>query len=519
MTVPRPKPLVLVILDGWGIRPKREANAIAIGKPGFYESLLRDYPNTRLEVAGEAVGLPPGQMGNSEVGHLNIGAGRIVYQDLTRISKAIHDGEFQRNPVLNDLLDQSRGGAFHLLGLVSDGGIHSHITHLFAILEQARARGLKEVAIHAFLDGRDTPPKSGIEYVARLEAFLKKIGIGRIATVSGRYYAMDRDNRWDRVQKAYEAMVLGEGPRYAAASEAVEASYAAGVTDEFMIPAVVTDAKGRPSGPIRDGDAVLFCNFRADRAREITRALTDPAFSGFKRKAQPKLSRFVCMNRYDEKLDLPVLFPPIPLARIFGEIISEKGMRQFRIAETEKYAHVTYFFNGRGEKIFSGEERLLIPSPKEVATYDLKPQMSAPEVTEELIRRILSKQYDVIIVNYANPDMVGHTGILPAAVKAVGVIDDCLRRVVTAVKEAGGSLIITADHGNLEEMVDEEGRPHTAHTTNPVPLILVDETKPRLRDHGIHADIAPTMLKLLGLPQPEEMTGRSLILDSERMRA
>ncbi|MEK6684745.1 MAG: 2,3-bisphosphoglycerate-independent phosphoglycerate mutase [Nitrospirota bacterium] len=502
---------MLIILDGWGLSSKREANAIALARPAFYESLLKNYPHTELDVAGEAVGLPAGQMGNSEVGHLNIGAGRIVYQDFTRINKAVRESAFTRNPEFLNLLHLAQSGTLHLMGLLSDGGVHSHINHLFAILERAKARGLQNVAIHVFLDGRDTAPKSGIEYVAQLEQFLERIHLGRIATVAGRYYAMDRDHRWERVQKAYEAMVLGIGARHPSAVEAVRESYAAGVTDEFMLPAVIVDSGQKPLGNISDGDAVLFYNFRADRAREITRALTASDFAGFSRKAVPKLSRFVSMTRYDEKNGLPVLFSPTSLDQIFGKLISEQGMRQFRIAETEKYAHVTYFFNGGDEKAFPGEDRLLIPSPKDVATYDQKPQMSAPEVTDEVIGRITSNQYDVIIMNYANPDMIGHTGILPAAVKAVGVIDDCLRRVVTAVQAAGGTVIITADHGNLEQMADEKGNPHTAHTTNPVPLILIDERKPRLRDHGIHADIAPTMLKLLGLPQPEEMTGRSLM--------
>ena len=514
MTVSRPKPLVLIILDGWGLSPKREANAIALAQPAFYESLLKTYPHTELDVAGEAVGLPAGQMGNSEVGHLNIGAGRIVYQDFTRINKAVRESAFTRNPELLNLLHLAQSGTLHLMGLLSDGGVHSHINHLFAILELARARGLQNVAIHVFLDGRDTPPKTGIEYVTQLEQFLERIHLGRIATVTGRYYAMDRDHRWERVQKAYEAMVSGIGARHPSAVEAVRESYAAGVTDEFMLPAVIADSHQKPVGTISDGDAVLFYNFRADRAREISQALTASGFAGFPRRSVPKLSRFVSMTRYDEKNGLPVLFSPSSLDRIFGKIISQQGMRQFRIAETEKYAHVTYFFNGGDEKPFPGEDRLLISSPKDVATYDQKPQMSAPEVTDEVIRRIRSGQYDVIIMNYANPDMIGHTGILPAAVKAVGVIDDCLRRVVKAVQEAGGTVIITADHGNLEQMVDEKGNPHTAHTTNPVPLILVDEMKPHLRDHGIHADIAPTMLNLLGLPKPDEMTGESLIKEN-----
>jgi 2,3-bisphosphoglycerate-independent phosphoglycerate mutase len=506
-----PKPLVLIILDGWGISDKREANAIALAHPAFYESLVREYPNTLLDVSGEAVGLPAGQMGNSEVGHLNIGAGRVVYQDLTRINRAVRDGSLRKNPVLLGNLRRLENGTLHLMGLLSDGGVHSHIEHLFHLVEIAREQGIPRVAVHVFLDGRDTPPKSGIEYVSRLEAKLSEFNLGSIATVTGRYYAMDRDQRWERVQKAYDAVVLGEGARRPSAIEAVRESYAAGVTDEFMLPAVISDSQGRPGGTIRDGDGVIFFNFRADRAREITRALTDPEFTGFERRAVPRLAFFVCMAAYDERLPLPVLFPSVPLNGILGEVLSARGLHQFRTAETEKYAHVTYFFNGGEEKPFPLEDRLLIQSPKDVATYDEKPEMSARELTRKVLERIRSGRDDVIIMNYANPDMVGHTGVLEAAIQAVKVIDDCLREVITEVRRAGGTVILTADHGNLEQMVDEKGNPHTAHTTNPVPLILVDSRKPALRSGGIHADIAPTMLKLLGVPQPEEMTGRSLI--------
>ena len=508
----RPKPLLLIILDGWGLSPKKENNAIALAKPVFYESLLKNYSHAELEVSGEAVGLPAGQMGNSEVGHLNIGAGRVVYQDFTRINKAVREGEFGRNTGLLDLFSQSRGGTLHLMGLLSDGGVHSHIKHLFAVLELAKQRGVRDVAIHVFLDGRDTTPKSGIDYVEKLEQFIGKTGIGRIATVMGRYYAMDRDNRWERVQKAYEAMVSGEGVFCSDARRAVRESYAEGITDEFMLPTVITDSGRKPVGRIKDGDALFFYNFRADRARELTWAFTDPGASGFKPALVPRLSRFVTMTRYDEKQKPAALYTPNSLSQIFGKFISSQGLRQLRIAETEKYAHVTYFFNGGDETAYAGEERVLIPSPRDVETYDQKPQMSAGEVTEELVRRIEARQSDVMIVNYANPDMVGHTGILPAAVKAVSVIDDCLRRVIASMQKVGGTALITADHGNLEEMVDEKGNPHTAHTINPVPFILVDERKFRLRRDGIHADIAPTMLQLLNLPQPKEMTGRSLVL-------
>jgi 2,3-bisphosphoglycerate-independent phosphoglycerate mutase len=508
----RPKPLLLIILDGWGLNEKRENNAIAIARPAFYESLIKDYSSTVLDVAGEAVGLPAGQMGNSEVGHLNIGAGRIVYQELTRINKAIREGTFHKNPVLIQCLRGIQNGTLHLMGLLSDGGVHSHIKHLDALLELAKHEGIPRVAIHAFLDGRDTPPKSGIEYVSRLERKISELGVGSLATVMGRYYAMDRDHRWDRIKKAYDAMVLGEGIRRPSAVEAVRESYASNVTDEFMLPSVMVDGKGQPVARIRDGDGVVFYNFRADRAREITRALTAADFADFTRTSVPGLTRFICMTSYDERYPLPTVFPPVRLNGFLGQVLSEHGMRQFRIAETEKYAHVTYFLNGGVERAFKGEDRLLIPSPKDIPTYDKKPEMSAGEVTRAVLARIRSGQDDMIIMNYANPDMVGHTGVLDAAVKAVRVIDDCLRQVITAVRETGGAVILTADHGNLEQMVDEKGNPHTAHTTYPVPLILVEEQKPRLRERGIHADITPTLLALLNLPQPEEMTGKSLII-------
>ncbi|HWR72175.1 MAG TPA: 2,3-bisphosphoglycerate-independent phosphoglycerate mutase, partial [Nitrospirota bacterium] len=480
----------------------------------IYASLLRGHPNTTLNASGEAVGLPAGQMGNSEVGHLNLGAGRVVYQDITRITKAIRDGEFSRNPAFLSAMEavKKNGAALHLMGLLSDGGVHSHIDHIKAVLDLAEAQGLKQVFFHAFLDGRDTPPSSALGYIEQLEQHLEKIRTGRIATVMGRFYAMDRDKRWERVRKAYDAMVLGEGIRKFSATEAVKDSYENGKTDEFMLPAVIQGKNsGRGVGVVRDGDAVIFCNFRSDRAREITRTLTDPKFNGFFRQSVPKLASYVCLTTYDETFGLPVAFPPVRLTNILGGVISGKGLRQFRIAETEKYAHVTFFFNGGEEPPFPLEDRVLVPSPRDVATYDQKPEMSAREVTDELVKRILKKQYGFILVNYANPDMVGHTGVIEAAVKAVEVLDECLGRVLRAAQEAGFAVLITADHGNLEVMKDNAtGQPHTAHTTDPVPFILIDG-KSTLREGGILADVAPTVLQLMGIEQPAEMTGKSLI--------
>jgi 2,3-bisphosphoglycerate-independent phosphoglycerate mutase len=452
-------------------------------------------------------------MGNSEVGHLNIGAGRIVYQDLTRISKAIDDGDFFTNPVLLDCIARTKaaGGRLHLSGLLSDGGVHSHNTHLYGLLELARREGLSEVFVHCLLDGRDTSPKSGAAYLAQLEGKLAEIGVGKIATVIGRFYAMDRDNRWERVERAYNAIALGEGHPRETAAEAIGKSYGAGVTDEFVEPSVIVN-NGMPVGTVRDDDGFIFFNFRSDRAREITRALALDDCSGFRRKARASLASYVCMTEYDATFGLPLAFPPESLANIFGDVVSRAGLRQLRIAETEKYAHVTFFFNGGVEEPFPNEERCLIPSPKEVATYDQKPEMSAFPVTEELLKRLDQDIYDVIILNFANADMVGHTGILPAAVKAIEAVDQCVGRLVDKVLDKGGVTLITADHGNAETMVDENGGPHTAHTTDRVPLILVDDSRKgaQLRA-GILADIAPTMLDILGIPQPAEMTGRSLL--------
>ena len=506
--------IILIVLDGWGVNRNTEANAVAAARTPVYSGLLRAYPHTELQASGERVGLPEGQMGNSEVGHLNLGAGRIVYQDITRITKSIRDGDFFTNPALVAAMDMAKTNrsALHLMGLLSDGGVHSHIDHIKALFDLAKARGLTQVYFHAFLDGRDTPPSSALHYIRQLEEHLAAIGIGKIASVTGRYYAMDRDRRWERVQKAYEAMVLGEGIRKFSAEEAVKDSYEHKRTDEFVLPTVILDPRSKaPLGMMQEGDAAIFCNFRSDRARELTRCLTDPGFDGFPRLRHPKVGMFVCLTTYDETFGLPVAYPPVRLTHILGEVVSSSGLRQLRIAETEKYAHVTFFFNGGEEEPFPLEDRVLIPSPRDVATYDLKPEMSAREVTEELIRRIHSKNYSFILVNYANPDMVGHTGILEAAVKAVEVLDECLSRVLQAAQEAGAQVLITADHGNLETMTDKgTGQPHTAHTTDPVPFILVGE-KAQLREGGCLADVAPTILQLMGLEQPPEMTGRSLL--------
>ncbi|RNC72343.1 MAG: 2,3-bisphosphoglycerate-independent phosphoglycerate mutase [Desulfuromonadales bacterium] len=509
-----PKPLMLMILDGWGISPNADNNAVALARTPNLDSLLATYPSVEMQTSGMAVGLPEGQMGNSEVGHLNIGAGRIVYQDLTRITKAIEDGDFFTNPVLLDCIAKIRaaGGRLHLAGLLSDGGVHSHNTHLYALLELARREGLHDVFVHALLDGRDTPPKSGADYLAQLEGEIARIGVGTIATVIGRYYAMDRDNRWERVERAYDAIVRGEGTPSASAAAAIEASYAAGVNDEFVEPTIIAK-DGEPVGRLRDGDGFIFFNFRSDRAREITRALALAECPGFSRQAWPKLASYVCMTEYDATFCLPIAFGPEELTNILGEVLGHAGLRQLRIAETEKYAHVTFFFNGGSEVPFPGEERVLIPSPKEVATYDLKPEMSAHTVTEELLKKLDEDLYDVVVVNFANADMVGHTGILEAAVRALEAVDTCVGHVVARVREKGGAVIITADHGNAEVMADETGGPHTAHTSEPVPLVLVDDSRKeaRLRP-GTLADIAPTMLAILGIPQPAEMTGKSLIV-------
>jgi 2,3-bisphosphoglycerate-independent phosphoglycerate mutase len=505
---------MLMILDGWGDCSAKDFNAVICGNTPNFSRLRQTYPYTRLLTSGEAVGLPAGQMGNSEVGHLNIGAGRVVYQDLTRIDKAIRDGELFANPVLNQAMDEVKrnGSALHLMGLLSDGGVHSHTRHLFALLEMARRKGLDRVFVQAYLDGRDVPPSSALEYIDALEAKMRERGVGRIASVGGRYWGMDRDKRWDRVEKHYRAFVLGEGLKAASARQAVEESYQREETDEFVKPTLVTGEDGQPIGTMNDGDAIIFFNFRADRAREITRALVEGDFDSFPRPRWPNLF-YVCMTQYDATIPAPVAYPPQNLVNTLGEVLAARGMKQLRIAETEKYAHVTFFFNGGVEEPNPGEDRALIPSPK-VATYDLKPEMSAGEVTERVLEEIAADKYDVIIMNYANADMVGHTGVMEAAVRAVGFLDGCLGRVVDQVLERGGAVLVTADHGNAEEMRDPEtGEPHTAHTSSPVPFILVDPdlVGAKLRDGGALEDIAPTMLRLLEIPQPAEMTGRDLI--------
>ncbi|MCE5286139.1 MAG: 2,3-bisphosphoglycerate-independent phosphoglycerate mutase [Pelosinus sp.] len=505
------KPIALVILDGWGIgRADDPSNAIYKTATPNMDELTASFPTTRLACSGEAVGLPDGQMGNSEVGHLNIGAGRVVYQELTRITKAIRDKDFFQNPVLCKIIEQAKlsGGALHLMGLLSDGGVHSHITHLYALVELAKEYGLKDVYIHAYLDGRDVPPSSGIHYIDALEGKLKEIGLGKIATVAGRYYAMDRDKRWDRVEKAYNALVYREGLKAASAHAAVVQSYEKNETDEFVLPTVIESAG---CAGIKANDGVIFFNFRPDRGREMTRALVDPKFTGFMRKSFFPLY-FVTMTQYDETLPVEIAYPPQAIHNTLGEIFCARGLKQLRIAETEKYAHVTFFFNGGEEKPCAGEDRILIASPK-VATYDLQPEMSAVEVTDRLVGEIAESKYDLIILNFANGDMVGHTGFIDAAMKAVSTVDTCVGRVVKAMRAEGGIVCITADHGNADMMVDPAtGEPFTAHTTNPVPFILVsDEHKQAKLREGILADISPTILRLAGIEQPAEMTGASLI--------
>lgn len=504
------KPVMLMILDGFGINPNEKGNAVAIANTPNIDKLKKTWPTTIIHTSGLDVGLPEGQMGNSEVGHTNIGAGRIVYQDLTRITKSIEDGDFFSIKELSDAIDNCKknNSNLHIMGLLSDGGVHSHIRHLVALLEFAKRKDFENVYVHCFMDGRDTPPTSGEGYIAKLEEKMKEKGVGKIATIEGRFYAMDRDKRWNRIKEAYDAMVNGIGEEATSAVGAIEASYQKEVFDEFVKPTVICNGDS-PVATIKDNDSVIFFNFRPDRAREITRTLVDKDFNEFETKKMNLF--FVCFTQYDETMpNVKIAFKPETLVNTFGEYISKKGLKQLRIAETEKYAHVTFFFNGGEEKEYEGEDRILVPSPK-VETYDLKPEMSALEVTDKVVEAINSGKYDSIILNYANPDMVGHTGSLEAAVKAVETIDGCVGKVVEAIEKQNGVLIITADHGNAEQMIDyKTGEPQTAHTTNPVPLILVGLEGVKLKE-GKLADLAPTMLDIMGLEKPQEMTGESLI--------
>jgi 2,3-bisphosphoglycerate-independent phosphoglycerate mutase len=508
------KPTVLMILDGYGLNEKVEANAVAEGKTPVMDKLMAECPFVKGYASGMAVGLPDGQMGNSEVGHLNMGAGRIVYQELTRITKEIQDGDFFKNEALLHAVRNAKenGSALHMFGLLSDGGVHSHNTHLYALLELAKREGLEKVYVHCFLDGRDTPPTSGKGYVQQLADEMKKIGVGEIATVMGRYYAMDRDNRWDRVELAYNAMVKGVGQKAACGVCAVAQSYEDGKNDEFVIPTVV-EKDGKPVATIQDKDSIIFFNFRPDRAREISRAFCSDDFEGFARDKKLDLT-YVCFTEYDETIpNKEVAFHKVSITNTFGEFLAANGKTQARIAETEKYAHVTFFFNGGVEEPNEGEERILVKSPK-VSTYDLKPEMSAYEVCDKLTEAIRSDKYDVIIINFANPDMVGHTGIESAAIKAVEAVDECVGKAVEAIREVGGQMFICADHGNAEQLVDyNTGAPFTAHTTNPVPFILVNyDSDYTLREGGCLADIAPTLIEMMGMEQPAEMTGKSLLI-------
>lgn len=498
------KPVMLCIMDGWGMKTGLSGDALSLAKLPNFDRLWAQNPTATLDASGLAVGLPDGLMGNSEVGHLNIGAGRVIYQDLTAINKSIAEGSFEENPALKRAMeDAKRGGRLHLMGLLSDGGVHSHFNHLLALLNMAQSLGIAETYVHCFMDGRDVPPISGIGYLERLLTHFRESGYGKSGVVCGRFWAMDRDKRWDRVEKAWRAMVLGEGAIAEDMLKAVQDSYAAGITDEFIEP-IVPSIEGFT---VQDGDSVIFYNFRADRAREITRAFTENDFTEFVRQKFPQIS-YCCMTEYDETFALPVAFKKETPHNTLGEVLAAAGMKQLRIAETEKYAHVTFFFNGGVEQPNSGEERVLVPSPK-VATYDLQPEMSAPEVCDRVVAAIEAGEYDAIILNLANPDMVGHTGVIPAAVKAVETVDCCLGRIEAAILSAGGAMLITADHGNVERLLDEGGNPVTAHTTSRVPLIMVNYPG-KLRD-GALCDIAPTLLEMLGVEQPVEMTGKSLI--------
>ena len=508
------KPTVLMILDGYGLNERHDANAVYEANTPVMDKLMAEYPFVKGNASGLAVGLPDGQMGNSEVGHMNMGAGRIVYQELTRITKEIQDGDFFKNEALLAAMKNAKenDSAIHFMGLLSDGGVHSHITHLFGLLEMAKKEGLNKVYVHCFLDGRDTPPASGKGYIQQLQAKMDELGVGEIGVVSGRYYAMDRDNRWDRVELAYNALTKGEGVKGTDAAEAVQASYDDGKTDEFVLPTVI-EKDGKPVAVVSDKDSVVFFNFRPDRARELTRTFCDDSFDGFERGDRVKTT-FVCFTEYDATIENKmVAFVKESITNTFGQFLADNGLKQARIAETEKYAHVTFFFNGGVEEPNEGEDRILVKSPK-VATYDLKPEMSAYEVCDKLVGAIKSENYDVIVINFANPDMVGHTGVQEAAIKAVEAVDECVGKAVEALKEVDGQMFICADHGNAEQLIDEEtGEPFTAHTTNPVPFILVNaDPAYKLREGGCLADIAPTLIELMGMQQPAEMTGKSLLV-------
>ena len=508
------KPVVLMVLDGYGLSDRTEGNAIAMANTPVMDKLMKEYPFVKGNASGLYVGLPDGQMGNSEVGHMNIGAGRIIYQDLTRITKAIEDGEFYKNEELLAAMENCKknNSDLHLFGLLSDGGVHSHISHIYGLLEMAKKNGVSNVYVHAFLDGRDTPPASAKDFVARLEDKMAEIGVGKVASLAGRYYAMDRGNNWDRVKEAYLSLTTGEGKSADNAVKALEESYAADVTDEFVVPTVITE-NGKPLSVVKPDDSVIFFNFRPDRAREMTRAFCDDKFTGFEREYIP--TTFVCFKDYDESIpNKLVAFKKEEIKNTFGEFLANNGKKQLRLAETEKYAHVTFFFNGGVEDPNVDEFRLLVNSPKDVPTYDLKPEMSAPEVGMDLVEAIKSDKYDVIVINFANPDMVGHTGVIPAAVKAVEKVDELVGKAVQAVKDVDGVLFICADHGNAEKMIDyETGAPHTAHTTNPVPFILVNYDEAyTLREGGRLCDIAPTLIEIMGMEKPAEMTGESLLI-------
>ncbi len=510
----RPKPFVFMILDGWGLNPEKGGNAIAQAKTPNLDALFAKYPRSKIGASGKAVGLMDGQMGDSNVGHLNLGAGRIIYQELVRINSSIHSGEFFQNPQLKAAMDQGKRSALHLMGLLSPGGVHSHQEHLYALLKMAVKEGVERIYVHAFLDGRDVPPASAKADLQQLEQVLAELGKGQIATVTGRYYAMDRDQRWERTEQAWQAIVHGEGQRANSALEALAQSYAEETNDEFVLPTVIVDDEDKPRGVARDGDAIIFFNFRPDRARQLTRSFVDAEFAGFPRPARPHVA-FTCLAEYDATIEAPVAFPPQEITNTFGEVLSAQGLKQLRIAETEKYAHVTFFFNGGVEVPNKGEDRKLIPSPH-VATYDLKPQMSAPEVTAEVISCLESGTYDVIIMNYANLDMVGHTGFLDAAIRAAETVDSCVGQVVEAVLAQGGALLLTGDHGNADQMVDPgSGGAYTAHTLNPVPCIAIVPGERFELEDGILADLAPTALEILGIEQPSQMTGKSLIKKEE----